>query len=282
MRNIVDAIIEAIRYPKYELKEYSISHNRANQMGEALEEYIKDIFAGSVGVIDQNERNRLLNETFCYLGNVNNPPDSMLRNGGAAIEVKKIESSGSALALNSSYPKAKLYSDSGMINNQCRQCEQWVERDMIYAVGVIDGDRLRSLALVYGVDYCSEKSVYTRIKDIIKSGVESVSGIEFAETKELGRVNRVDPLGITSLRVRGMWHIENPFRVFDYIYKCDHTREFNLMSIINNDKIKDLGNFSDLEELAETTDGLLISDERIKTPDNPAVLRDVKLITYSV
>ena len=30
----------------------------------------------------------------------------------------------------------------------------------------------------------------------------------FAETKELGRVNQVDPLGITNLRIRGMWQIE--------------------------------------------------------------------------
>lgn len=54
---------------------------------------------------DLNVRNRLISETFCYLGNPNNPPDSMLKNGGDAIEVKKIEAPNAALALNSSYPK---------------------------------------------------------------------------------------------------------------------------------------------------------------------------------
>lgn len=105
MRNIVDAIIEVVKSPKYELEAYSISHNRANQMGAALEDYIKDIFAGTVDETDLNVRNRLISETFCYLGNPNNPPDSMLKNGGDAIEVKKIEAPNAALALNSSYPK---------------------------------------------------------------------------------------------------------------------------------------------------------------------------------
>lgn len=62
---------------------------------------------------------------FSYIGNQNNPPDSMLRNGDA-IEVKKIESKKAALALNSSYPKAKLYADSPMINKECRECEKWL------------------------------------------------------------------------------------------------------------------------------------------------------------
>ena len=57
-------------------------------MGEALEEYVKDIFAGTVNETDENIRNQKLSEIFSYLGNQNNPPDSMLR-GGDAIEVRK-------------------------------------------------------------------------------------------------------------------------------------------------------------------------------------------------
>lgn len=41
-------------------------------MGAALEDYIKDIFAGTVDETDLNVRNRLISETFCYLGNPNN------------------------------------------------------------------------------------------------------------------------------------------------------------------------------------------------------------------
>lgn len=281
MANIIDAIIQLVENPKYELRNYSESHNRANNMGEALEEYIKDIFAGTVNETDDNIRNQKLSEVFSYLGNQNNPPDSMLR-GGDAIEVKKIESNDSSLALNSSYPKAKLFADSPMIKNACRTCEDWTVKDMIYAVGVVDDNNIKSLALVYGDDYCAEKSVYEQIKTVIKTGVESIGGVEFAETKELGRVNRVDPLGITYLRVRGMWGIENPFSVFDYVYKRDYSKKFNFMALINNDKYYSFGNYLTLEKICVNISELKITDVKIKNPNNPAQLREAKLITYTI
>lgn len=281
-RNIVDAIVEIVKSPKYKLKEYSISHNRANAMGEALEEYIKDAFAGTIGETDDEVRNRELSKTFSYLGNQSNPPDSMLKGGGDAIEVKKIESSNSALALNSSYPKAKLFSNSTMISSACRDCEKWTVRDMIYAVGILKENNLKSLALVYGSEYCAEKSVYEKIRMAIKDGVERIEGIEFAETNELGRVNRVDPLGITYLRVRGMWHIENPFVTFNYIYKRNEDKNFTLMAIINDEKIKSFNNYTELVKLSKQVDSLHIEDKEIKDPNNPAKLKKVKLITFTV
>lgn len=281
MTNIIDAIINLVTNPKFELKAYSESHNRANNMGEALEEYVKDIFAGTVSEKDENVRNQKLSEVFSYLGNQNNPPDSMLR-GGDAIEVKKIESNDSSLALNSSYPKAKIYCDSPMIKKECRICEKWDVKDMIYAVGVVDANNLKSLALVYGNDYCAEKSVYEQIKSVIKNGVESISGVEFSETKELGRVNRVDPLGITYLRVRGMWGIENPFSVFNYIYKRDYSKDFNFMALINDEKYYSFNNYNKIEELCEYIPSLHIENVKIKNPNNPAQLKSAKLITFTV
>lgn len=281
MSNIINAIIQLVENPKFELRKYSESHNRANNMGEALEEYIKDIFAGTVNETDENIRNQKLSEVFSYLGNQNNPPDSMLW-GGDAIEVKKIESNDSSLALNSSYPKAKLFADSPMIKKACRTCENWTVKDMIYAVGVVDDNNIKSLALVYGDDYCAEKSVYEQIKSVIKTGVESITGVEFAETKELGRVNRVDLLGITYLRVRGMWGIENPFSVFDYVYKRDYSKKFNFMALINDDKYYSFDNYSDLENLCANVEELQIADVKIKNPNNPAQLKSAKLITYTV
>lgn len=281
MANIIDAIIHLVENPQFELKKYSESHNRANNMGEALEEYIKDIFASTVNENDENKRNQKLSETFSYLGNQNNPPDSILR-GGDAIEVKKIEYNDSSLALNSSYPKSKLFADSPMISSACKTCENWTVKDMIYAVGVVDNSNIKSLAFVYGEDYCAEKSIYEQIKYVIKHGVENIDGVEFAETRELGRVNRVDPLGITYLRVRGMWGIENPFRVFDYIYKRDYSKKFNFMALINNEKYYSFNNCLTLESLCEKIDGLKITDVKIKNPNNPAQLKKAKLIAFKV
>lgn len=281
MANIIDAIIQIVTKPKYELKLYSDSHNRANNMGEGLEEYIKDIFADTVDEADENIRNVKISEVFSYTGNQNNPPDAMLRKGDA-IEVKKIESHTSLIALNSSYPKAKLFSDSLMISKACRICEDWTVKDMIYAVGVVDEKNIRSLAFIYGEDYCADKSVYERISKVIKNGVESIPGVEFADTKELGRVNRVDPLGITYLRVRGMWGISNPFDVFRYVYKRDASKEFNFMALINNEKYYSFDNYAKLETIKEKVPDMKIEDVRIKNPNNPAQLKDAKLITFAV
>ena len=281
--NIIDAICYLVLNPQFKLKEYANSHSRANNMGEALEEYIKDLFAKVPLDATDDVRDTLIQNVFSYTGNQNNPPDAMLF-GGDAIEVKKVESKNSALALNSSYPKHKLYADSSMISSACREAENWTEKDIIYAVGVLDKKamQLSSLAFVYGEDYCASKEVYERIKNIIKDGVEGLSDIEFTQTKELGHVNRVDPLGITYLRVRGMWGIENPFKVFEKYYKRDETNAFNFMCIINEKKYATFENTFMLEELVTQVENLKIEDIKIKNPDNPAKLINAKLITFFV
>lgn len=281
MNNIISAIINLAIEPKFELRKYSNTHNRANDMGSALEEYIKDIFADTVNETNENLRNEKISKVFSYTGNQNNPPDAMLR-GGDAIEVKKIETNDASLALNSSYPKSKLYSNSPMISDACKNCEPWTVKDMIYCVGIVGSNNLKSLCMVYGDDYCAEKETYEKIKTVIKRGVESINGVEFANTKELGRVNKVDPLGITYLRVRGMWGIENPFRVFNYIYSRNYNFTFNFMALINKGKYDKLDNTKNLEELSKSIGGLNIEEVKIKNPNNPAQLNNAKLITFSI
>ncbi|HFB3076188.1 TPA: NgoPII family restriction endonuclease [Neisseria gonorrhoeae] len=146
-------------------------------------------------------------------------------------------------------------------------------------VGVVDKKKnLKHLAMVYGIDYCADAECYLKIKNQIKEGIGNIGGIQFAETKELGRVNRIDPLNITYLRVRGMWGIENPWFVFNYIYQRNMEKSFNFMSIINEDKWNSFNNTDKL--LAIQDSKLAISDIKIKNPNNPARLRNAKLITY--
>lgn len=279
--NILRAIINLVKTPKYELKEFYTNHNRANSMGDALEEYIKDIFAGTYTITDEQERLKMISESFSYLGNNSNPPDAMLKNGDA-IEVKKIENNNSSLALNSSYPKHKLYADSPMISIHCKDAEDWNEKDIIYAVGVVDNNKLLNLSFVYGLDYCASEETYTKIKTKIKDGVEAIPGVEFAETRELGRVNKVDPLGITYLRVRGMWGIENPWTVFKYVYEKDLNSEFNFFAIINEEKYSEFNkeDRKEFEDFVNNSDLSMIKI-KIKNPDNPAILKNAYLITYS-
>lgn len=281
--NILTAILNIVKNPIYELRDFYKSRNRANNMGESLEIYIKDIFAGTINHESESVRNQKYSEVFSYLGNQNNPPDIIIRNGDA-IEVKKIESKNSGLALNSSYPKAKLFANSSMITQACKSCEEWEEKDIIYSVGVVNSSQLKSLCFIYGVDYAASANIYERIKYAISSGIQTITDIEFAPTNELGRVNKVDPLGITYLRIRGMWHIQNPMKTFDYIYQEDSSSNFNFMAIINEEKYKafDLNTKNDFENEVKINENLKMLDVKIKIPDNPAKLKNAKLITFSI
>lgn len=281
MSNIINAIYNLINNPVIELREFYKSKNRANNMGEALEEYVKDLFANTINESDEQSRLAKISDTFSYLGNQNNPPDSMLYLGDA-IEVKKIEGKNASLALNSSYPKHKLYADSKLITEACRNCEKWSEKDIIYAVGVVNGFMLNSLCMVYGIDYAADNSTYEKIKEIIVNGVNDIPDVEFAPTNEIAKVKKVDPLGITDLRVRGMWSIENPFKVFNYIYERDFSKKFNFMCVIRETKYSSFENKSLIEKCVGNIKGFNITDVKIKNPNNPAHLEKAKLITFQI
>lgn len=277
--NIINAIINLAQNPVTQVVSDYQSKNRANQAGDALEEYIKDLFANSFHM-KEAERLEQFNTVFSYLGNNSNPPDAMLKNGDA-IEVKKIESDSAALALNSSYPKHKLFSSSPMISSACKNAENWTEKDIIYAVGVLKQNCLKHLCMVYGLDYCASDECYSRIKNMIKIGVEAIPNVEFVKSKELGHIKKVDPLGITYMRIRGMWGIQNPWKAFDYVYKQDNSKEFTFMCIINEVKWNTFHNIQELFDLEKITPELSIADIKVKNPDNPAKLNNAKLICFS-
>src|SRR5680860_804658 len=133
--NLIIAITNLIENPITNLISHYRSTNRANNMGDALEYYIKDLFCNALNEQDLEKKSAIYNKFFSYIGNQNNPPDIIIKQGDA-IEVKKIESLRSGIALNSSYPKDKLYSDSSMITTACRDCEDWKEKDLVYVIGV--------------------------------------------------------------------------------------------------------------------------------------------------
>ena len=205
MTDILKAISHIIEHPIPDILNYckTISNNRINAVGDAWETFIKDAFADTIEEVDPAIRIRKYSETFSWLGNQNNPPDFIIKNGDA-IEVKKITSLKSSIALNSSYPKDKLLVSDPMITNDCRNCEYWQSKDIIYAIEVFKNSQLKLLWLIDGSCYAARSEYYARIKSKIATGINEIKGVEFSETKEIGRVNKVDPLGITYLRIRGM------------------------------------------------------------------------------
>lgn len=277
--NLLVAFLNLIKNPVNDIVRHYISSNRANNMGDSLEYYVKDLFCGQVGIDNINKINHIYSNNFSYIGNQNNPPDIIIRNGDA-IEVKKIESLRSGIALNSSYPKSKLYADSPMITRACKNCEEWEEKDIIYSIGVCQNNKLKVLWFVYGNCYAANKEIYEKIRNKISNGVNELQNVEFAKTKELGRVNKVDPLGITFLRVRGMWQIENPVKVFSYVTSIEEAREFNANAIILKEKYLSFPDNDRKKLEREMSENFTIADIKIKSPDNPAKLLDAKLLRF--
>jgi hypothetical protein len=281
MSNIIKAFINIVNNHQTNIENLTQGNNRANNMGEGLETYIKDVFANTANETDLQKKLEALEKVYSFQGNKNNPPDLMLKKSDA-IEIKKLESKNSAIALNSSYPKAKLYADSPMITKACKACEEWDVKDMLYAVGYVKNSSLKSLWLVYGDCFCADKETYERIKDTISSGINGIADVEFTETKELGKVKKVDPLGITDLRIRGMWHIENPNKTFNYIYEYDESKEFQLICLMKREKYDGLP-LADREALESLDiDGVEVLDVRVKNPDNPVKLMEAKLLVFKI
>jgi hypothetical protein len=280
MTNILEAIYNIVNHKNFAIREFYSGRNRANSMGEALENYIKDAFADTFDSDDEQSRLQTYNKEFSWLGSQNNPPDIMIK-GGDAIEVKKTQSANSSLALNSSYPKTDLRHTSPMITSECRDCEEWTVKDLIYCVGHTSDTNIKSLWMVYGSSYAAKHETYQRIKTTISSGIKTIPDVVFAETKELGRVNQVDPLGITNLRIRGMWQIENPRKVFNYLHESTD-KDFELVCIIPTEKYNSFPNESRTKLEGISENGFSIENKQIKDPNNPANLMDCKLIKFNI
>ncbi|MDE4955475.1 NgoPII family restriction endonuclease, partial [Francisella tularensis] len=74
-----------------------------------------------------------------------------------------------------------------------------------------------SLWMFYGSIYAAKQETYERIRNTLSDGIKEVPDVVFSETQELGRVNKVDPLGITHLRISGLGQIVDPSKVVGYL-----------------------------------------------------------------
>ena len=281
--NILRAILNIESYKNNNLKIYASTYlNRINAVGEQLEFYIKDAIASSFK-LPQNKKEESYSKVFSWLGNQNHPPDIIIRNGDA-FEIKKIESLKSVLALNSSPPKNKLLAYDIRITADCKKCDggNWKEKELFYVVGNARGGVINYLFFVHGTCYAAEHRVYEKVHEPIKKEVDSVLdslGLEKGETVEIGKVKRVDPLGITELRIRGMWSIENPINVFKELCRLGKNK-FHLFAILRKEKYLSYPK-EDIKEIESNKD-ISVKDVKIKDPNNPAKLMEAKLITFVI
>ena len=270
--NLLKALKNLKTVKSFSLRSFYNSSNRINNVGEALEYFVKDVFCDSLNISSVAGKDKEYSLYLSYRGNANNPPDFIVK-GGDAVEVKKIGNSSSGLALNTSYPKDKLYADSPLITKDCRECEDWSKKDIIYAVGVIKNSVLELLWFVYGDCYAADKEIYEKLRQKVINSINSTEDLELSETNELGHVNKVDPLGITYFRMRGMWGIENPTKVFDYL-DVKKDKKPSIVALMKEEKYNSFPD-EDRESLEKMK---LVRSVEIKNPNNPAQFLKAKVI----
>ena len=278
--NLLRAFKNLAKNPHNDLIAQYTSSNRMNSMGEALEFFIKDIFCNTLSEKEIAKKESTYSKYFSYLGNQNNPPDFIVKNGDA-IEVKKIGGLVGSIALNSSYPKSKLHSDDVRILQSCRECDggNWSKKDIVYAVGSVVESKVKTLWFVYGDCYAADREVYEGTFKSISKKVHEIDHLEFTEeTNEIAGVRKIDPLGITYLRVRGMWGIDTPHKVFGSLTEFNRESDFSAFALILDEKYKSFPK-QDRDNI-ESDSNIKIKSVEIKSPNNPANYLKAKLIFF--
>lgn len=79
-----------------------------------------------------------------------------------------------------------------------------------------------------------------------------------------------------------MWHIQNPIKVFEYIFKINLDYDFQLITLINDEKLKQFPKSDISRILSLEKKGFSYQDVKIKDPNNPAKLINSKVFIYKV
>jgi hypothetical protein len=120
----------------------------------------------------------------------------------------------------------------------------------------------------------ADREVYERPRRRIIGALDALYDDDLRpRTRELGRVNRVDPLGITFLRIRGMWQMESPVKVFNYL-GIDRQ---SVPSIIALMRVEKYFTFDESDRMPFEESGS-VRDVEIKDPDNPANYLKAKIL----
>ncbi|MFW6026263.1 MAG: NgoPII family restriction endonuclease [Candidatus Woesearchaeota archaeon] len=279
--NLLQALINIDKVKNNNVKEIYTSKNRINNLGDSLEYFIKDLFCNSFEVEKTDDKEKEYKKYLSYLGNKNNPPDFIIKNGDA-VEVKKISSQGSSIALNSSFPKNKLHITDSRITEECRNIdEDWTVKDMLYVIGVIKSGKLKLLWFIDGDCYAANKETYLNTYNSAKEKIQKLeSEYTLTQTNEIGKIKNADPLSLTQLRIRGMWHIENPLKVYGFLDEVfyDEENDLGVYAIIKKDKYDSFNDEMKQNLQNKTSDNLKIKDIKIDDPNNSNKKLNAKLI----
>ena len=273
-RNLLSAIDNISECRNFHLGETKgVVSNMVSSQGKRLEDFVKASFCGIPDTGMPTDRasafgaeENTSDDVFCYDGSQNNPPDAMLRDGGDAIEVKKIQMAYTGIALNSSLPKRTLSADDPRITNDARTCEPWRSRDMLYATGWVERETVRSIFFVYGDCMFKANEYYENKFEEIKNSI-NYDGLA-QDGNEYGLLRNADGLEIGfNMRLRPINHHDNPRKIFSSIIELDNKAKFSLVAIMRSSKFK---SFPDMtQHLLTDNPTIKRQTEQIRDPDNP-------------
>lgn len=243
--------------------------NRVSGEGLSFEYFVKDLYCNSFNIDDFDEKTTVHENFLSYKGATNNPPDFIIK-GSDAAEVKKVGSYGSQIQLNSSKPKSKLLSTNERIKEDCLHCEDdiggWDEKDLIYIIGTVKDYILENIWFLYGDCYAARNEIYTNLTNSIEEHIDQL-GENMSDTNELGRLNYVDPLQISSLRIRGMWIMLNPSNV--YGYAIEDMESTPVISIMRESKFESMVRNTPDEVYKYIEGSYTIQKIGLRNPNNP-------------
>jgi hypothetical protein len=249
-----------------------------NRAGEGLELWVKHFLAGTIGHADEENIREIWNQCLSFHGGTNNPPDVMIRNSIAA-EVKKTESASGALQLNSSWPIRVLLRDDAHITQECRDAETWTEKPFLFIVGQVNPmtKSLLALWIVDGRCLADDETVYSSLMAKARASMLTLGG---DATREIGKFNSVDSLRRTALRVRPMFALNHPAKIFEIIFQQQGTKQFILNVLIPTSSYL---NFSESQraKISELDENLVIRDLEIQDPTDRTMLMNATLISGS-
>ena len=77
-----------------------------------------------------------------------------------------------------------------------------------------------------------------------------------------------------------MWHIENPTKIFNYLYSYDETKSFQLICLMKKEKYESMP-LEDRQTIENLNNpNVSVSNVSIQNPNNPVQLMDGKLLVF--
>ena len=134
-----------------------------------------------------------------------------------------------------------------------------------------------ALWIVDGRCLADDETIYSSLMAEARASMLTLGG---DATREIGKFNSVDSLQRTALRVRPMFALDHPAKIFESIFQSQDTKQFILNVLIPAGSYQQFSESQRLK-LSELDKDLLVRELEIQDPTSSARLMKATLISGS-